>query len=151
MKKRICISVWVLFFLFFLVLLINFISNERMISKYNSHVYEFNKLWFLGFTQPYISPYNKGNIYYRKGEYELAIVQYDEALEKWPTKKAECDIRVNKALAMLKTIDVTVNTKADVDPIIDELLLVEEVLTVSGCANVDKESGHDADAQNLFN
>ena len=111
MKKKICISVWVLFFIFFLVLLVNFISNEVMINKYNKHVYEFNKLSFLGFTQPYISSFNKGDILYRKGEYEMAIAQYDDALNKWPTKDAECDIRVNKSLAMLKLIDVTVNNK----------------------------------------
>lgn len=151
MKKKICISVWVLFFIFFLILLVNTISNEVMINKYNKRVYEFNKLWFLGFTQPYISSFNKGDILYKKVEYEMAIAQYDDALAKYPTKAAECDIRVNKALAMLKLVDVTINNKDDIDPIIDQLLLVEEVLTEKGCANVDMETGHDEEAQILFN
>lgn len=151
LKNRILIAVWAVVFIFFLLLLVNFVSNEKMIKKYNEGVYEFNTLDFLGFTQPYIAPYNKGNIYYQKGSYELAIAQYDIALSKYPTRKAECDIRVNKAFCMLALIDTDYKTKDDIDPIIDQLLEVESVLTEKGCANEDFLSGHDTDAQQLFN
>lgn len=151
MRKKLLFCIWIIVFLFFGVLMVNFISNERMISKYNSGVYEFNKLSALGFTQPYIRPYNNGNIYYMQGEYELAIASYDQALTKHPTKNAICDIIVNKSLSMLQLFSVEYEKKADIDPIIDKLLEVEEVLLSYGCANADLTSGHDEEAQQLYN
>ena len=64
--KRVGIVMWSLLFLCFLCLLANDRANETMIKKYENGEYTENKLSVLGFVEPYISHYNRGNILYKK-------------------------------------------------------------------------------------
>lgn len=137
--------------IFLLVLLVNYVSNENMIKKYNRGIYEGNDLDWLGFTQPYIAPFNQGDLYYKQGFYDQAIEQYQKALKKHPTRKAICDIRVNWALALTVPLDTESKDIQILDENIRVIQEAKDILLEDGCANADHESGHDKEAQELYN
>lgn len=118
MKKYILIAVYVISLIAFLVLIIQV---------------------------PYILQYNYGNMAYNQKKYEEAIEKYENALDLFPPKSKECNIRINLALSMLKTIksDDTVSVKLNV------LQKAREVLTEKGCANEQDDNGHNAEAEKL--
>ena len=101
------------------------------------------------YFQLYIYHYNKGNDAYENGDYESAIEAYEDALACHVPDKKECDIRVNLALAMIAPIDLENLSESEVDDTIALLKEARDVLTEDGCAHMDDEDGHDADAQTL--
>lgn len=157
--KKIIIILYVVMAVVLISLGVNYYSNEKWIEKYEEGKFETNQLSFLGFTQPYIAPYNKGNMYYELGEYELAIEQYEKAIQKHPSKRKECDIRINMALAIIAPIDEDIfengsienedDGKSEIDKAIDILERASDVLTKKDCAN-EKGKGHSKKAQKLY-
>lgn len=146
--RRVIGALWAVLVLVLMVLVVNYASNEAMIRAFNNDKYEKNILAALGFTQPYISHYNQGNNYYQQGYYDLAIEEYDKALEYMVPEEAECHIRINKALSM--TRPVTKNS-INADNIKEKIAILrdaEDVLCENGCAEVDGK-GHSKDAQQL--
>lgn len=148
MKKALVISL-ILSFVLFLIMGINYISNQRMIKNYMDGIYKVNHLDVLGVFQPYIAPYNRGNIDYQLGNYDEAINEYKSALEKHPPHKKECQIRINLALAMVTKIDFENVTPEQTEDIIQTLNDAIDILVEKNCANRDHLSGHNEDAQQL--
>lgn len=146
--KRVIVGIWVLLVIFMGVLLLAYFSNRNMIKSYKKEKYEFNQLGFLGFTEPYVNPYNRGNIFYSLGDYDRAIAEYDLALSYNPPEPADCMIRVNYALALLAPIDPDKITEDNLDDVLEILDEARDILCENGCAN-DKGTGHYDPAQTL--
>ena len=103
--KRILMGMGAVFAIVLLLLMANEYGNEHMIDRYQKHHYEENQLAMLGILQPYIAPYNLGNVYYQRGEYEQAVESYQKALAYQPPEGADCMIRINLVLAKLVSFD----------------------------------------------
>lgn len=146
--KRVRIIVGIFLFISFLCLLINYIANEMMIKKYKNNEYEESKISVLGFTEPYIAHYNRGNILYKKDNYDEAIKEYEKALHLTPSHDRECKIRINLALAMVVPINLENITQNDVEEVLETLEKAKNVLYEHGCA-LSHGSGHNRDAQTL--
>lgn len=147
--RKVINALWVLLVLVLMVFVVNYASNESMIKAYNNGIYEKNNLAVLGFTEPYISHYNQGNNYFQQGYYDLAIEEYEKALDYSMPEETECMVRINKVLAITAPIDkkkITVHNLMDNIAILRE---AEEVLTENGCAD-EKGKGHNKDAQQLY-
>lgn len=157
MYKKITMVVMAVLTILFLCHFVAYASNEDFIKKYKNGEEASNSLTILGFMQPYIANYNQGNVYYKQGNYELAIMQYDKALNNNPPHKhynqvkynRECQIRINKVLAMIAPIDKEKIMPEDVDGIIKLLESAKEVLSEEGCAT-SKDSGHDDESIILY-
>lgn len=146
--KRVIVGIWVLLVIFMGILLLAYYSNRNMIKNYKKEKYEFNQLGFLGFTEPYINPYNRGNIFYSLGDYDRAITEYDLALSYNPPEPADCMIRVNYALALIAPIDPDKINEDNLEEVLDILDEARYILCEDGCAN-DKGTGHYDPAQTL--
>lgn len=146
--KRVIVGIWVLLVIFMGILLLAYYSNRNMIKNYKKEKYEFNQLGFLGFTEPYINPYNRGNIFYSLGDYDRAIAEYDLALSYNPPEPADCMIRVNYALALIAPIDPDNINEDNLEEVLDILDEARDILCEDGCAN-DKGTGHYDPAQTL--
>lgn len=146
--KRVIVGIWVLLVIFMGILLLAYYSNRNMIKNYKKEKYEFNQLGFLGFTEPYINPYNRGNIFYSLGDYDRAITEYDLALSYNPPEPADCMIRVNYALALIAPIDPDKINEDNLEEVLDILDEARDILCEDGCAN-DKGTGHYDPAQTL--
>lgn len=142
----------ILFALFFAV---RHFLNEKFIKNYNDGNYsdKYEKILLnLNYPESYVANYNLGNVCYKNGEYDEAIIYYKKALEENPPHKAhkECDIRVNLSLSMLEKIDWdNISSEKDVEKTIRMLQAARNVLTEEGCANPDDPNGHDEDAEQL--
>ena len=106
MVKKIAIAIWILTASFLGILVVNYVGNRKMIENYGQGVYQQNELGFLGFTQPYINHFNKGNVFYQLGDYQKAKQEYQLALNLRPDEPYDCKIRVNYALSYVTPIDV---------------------------------------------
>ena len=96
--------------------------------------------------------YNRGNIEFENGNYEVAITEYNNALDKNPPEKKECKIRINLAFSMLKLLNFgDVETEQKRNELIKKLEDVKKVLTEDGCAHENDNNGHSSDAQQLKN
>lgn len=148
--KRIVAIIGIVSVLAFAALLVNYICGERMIDRYNKRIYESSTVnAYLGFTQPYIYHYNKGDIYYSQGDYKGAENEFKNAL-KWKTGMPEdCEMRINYALSIVKQIDPQTVTKDNLDEAIDRLEEAKTALLKNGCAHDEDENGHNSDAQTL--
>lgn len=149
--KIVTIVIGVLLFLFFGLLTFNYFYNELTISKYEEHDYSQNDdlITHTSVFQAYMAHYNNGNIHYRKGEYEEAIEDYKQALEANPPHNdAECDIRVNLALAIIATLPEDYDALENIDQSIATLEEARDYLLQEECA-MDEEEGHNKGAQTL--
>ena len=82
--KRIVAIIGIVSVLAFAALLVNYICGERMIDRYNKRIFESSTVnAYLGFTQPYIYHYNKGDIYYSQGDYKGAENEFKNEVENW--------------------------------------------------------------------
>ena len=127
-----------------------YIGNEVIIAKYNDGDYKTDTdvLLIANLIQPYIAHYNMGNIHYQNGKYEEAIKEYKEALSLEPGKDDECDVRINLALAIIKTLPEEYNAPENVESSINILKDAKEVLIEDGCA-AQNGDGHNETAQKL--
>ena len=146
--KKMCTAIWGLLLCFLLCLAINFFANETFVKHYKEGTYKENNLSVLGFLEPHISYYNKGNVYYQKGQYEDAIACYENALSRHPSKEQECDIRINLALSMIAPIDSSQLDEQELERAIATLKDAKEILCKNGCAS-ENGDGHNKDAQTL--
>lgn len=94
---------------------------------------------------PYIIQYSYGNFAYNQKKYEEAINKYESALKLFPPKSKECRIRINLALAMLKTINNGDNANIK----LKTLQKARDVITEKGCANDEDDKGHNKEAEKL--
>jgi len=118
-------------------------------SKYENGEYSENLVKILkviNFPESYVAPYNYGNLLYQQGKYSKAVNQYNIALQSRPPKEKECSIRINKALCILKSVDLEEKTLEDN---IEILYKAREILCEKGCANTDNSNGHSKKAEKL--
>lgn len=148
MKKAIRI-INIILIIILIKFVFSFVVNEMYISKYRKEIYKeglVKSLKLLNFSERYIAHYNYGNYYYQTEDYEKAINEYNKALELRPPKGKECSIRINKALCILKSVDLKNKTAKDN---IEILYKAREVLCEEGCANTDNSNGHSKEAEKL--
>lgn len=149
--KKVLLILWCLTFIIFCGLVINYAKNEKMIEHYEEDMVRESDLSALGIIQPYIYYYNKGNILYKQGDYDLAVESYQKALGCYVPKYKECAIRINLALAMVTPIDMENITSENRDDVINTLETARDILVEDGCANMEDDYGHSEDAQTLKN
>ncbi len=129
----------------------NFLINEKFISDYEKGKYNIKILSILSFpnlSQSYIYHYNRGNALYQNERYEEAIEEYYKALNSKMSQKEECSVRINLALAKLKTLDDLENEE-NKEKNIAILKSARNVLTERGCANDKDDNGHSKEAEQL--
>ena len=151
MMKRIMAAIWTVTAMLLAIIILADYSNNRMIEKYNNGTYEQNPLGFLGFFEPQINYYNRGNIYYQLGQYDLARAEYDRALECNLHDRQDCRARVNYALSLVEEIDPAYITDENLDEVLAILDEARDILCENGCASRTDNSGHYPDAQRLKN
>lgn len=134
-------------------ILTRILTNHSYVESYNRGEYKTEKeegLLGLNVPEGYVPYYNLGNAYYRMGDYNSAIGYYNQALLQHPAEPRDCQIRINLALAMLKTIDFyNLNSQEKIDTALFMLYKARDVLTENGCASEEGSDGHNADAQKL--
>lgn len=154
MKRKILIAIYIILMLLALKLIYNNIANSILINNYNKGEYsesQAKSLTYLNFTQSYIANYNYGNILYKNGEYEKAIEEYKKSLDGIVPKEKECNIRINYALAICKTVKVDETNQESIEEAIKEYESAIDILTENGCANKDNNNGHSENAEKLKN
>lgn len=136
-----------------IIILLRILSNHNFVEAYNRGQYNTRQeegLLTLNIPEGYVPYYNLGNAYYRMGDYNSAIGYYNQALLQHPAEPKDCQIRINLALAMLKTIDFYgLNTQEKIDTALFMLYKARDVLTEHGCASEEGHDGHNEDAQQL--
>ena len=140
MKKKILIATFILLLIIMLKLIYNNIINSILINNYNNGKYskEYAKaLTFINFNQRYVANYNYGNILYQNGEYEEAIEEYKKALKGNPPKSKECNIRINYALAICKTVQVDENDQNSIQNAIKEYENAGHIWFIENNSSVD--------------
>ena len=147
--KKLLFAIWIFLAAFFICLIINHVKNEKLISDYESGVYEENEFTAFGFFEPYIAHYNQGNIEYQNGNYDKAIEEYEAAIEGGITDERDCLARINIALSMIAPINLDEINDENIDDIIAKLEEAKKVLTENGCAHEEDRNGHNDDAQQL--
>lgn len=152
MKRKAIIAIYIILILVAIKLIYNQILNVIIINNYNNNNYNENyakALVFANFPQQYVAKYNYGNILYKNGEYEEAVEQYKEALNGIIPKEKECNVRINYALAICKTVKID---ESDIESIKTAIKTYEkaiDILTEKGCANKDDYNGHSREAEQL--
>lgn len=147
--KKISIMLYIFLFLIAFKLVSSFIINEYFILKYDKGIYEeksIKYLFFINVFEPCVARYNYGNILYQNKDYDKAIEEYNKALQLFPSKKQECSIRINLALAMLNKIDFENEEKEE---IFEKLNEAKNILCETGCANLNDDNGHSKEAEIL--
>lgn len=150
--KKIFWIFYIILILILLKLIFFFVINETFISDYKNEEYSDKKLKILSmlnFPESYIVHYNKGNVFYQEEDYDSAIDECKDALTKHPTKKKECSIRINLALAMIAQIDFDDNSEENIQNAINTLYDARDVLCENGCANENDDNGHSEKAEQL--
>ena len=151
-KRKILIFVLIILFIIFLKMISNFAINSIIILKYNNGKYLEKQAEFLKkciFFESYKAHYNYGNILYQNGKYDDAILEYENALKKHVPKMKKCNIRINYALSICKTINVEEQSEDSIKKAIKEYENAIDVLTEDGCANKDDNNGHSQNAEKL--
>ncbi len=152
MRKKVLIAIYIISILFTLKLLYSFTLNNVLISKYEKGEYNTNqaeKLTYFNFPQSYVAYYNYGNVLYQNGEYEKAINNYELALNGGVSKDKRCNIRINYALAICKTVQIDEKDQESIKNGIKIYETAINVLTEDGCANKNDNNGHNSKAEKL--
>ena len=150
MLKKIAIAIWLVTALFLGILVLNYYGNRKLIERYGQGVYQQNELGFLGFTQPYINHFNRGNVFFQLGDYTKAKQEYQSALNLKPGDPYDCKIRVNYALSYVKPIDTKKITKDNYKDTIEICETAKSILSEKDCAT-ENNDGHYYAAQKLYN
>ncbi|MBQ6016656.1 MAG: tetratricopeptide repeat protein [Clostridiales bacterium] len=150
MVKKIAIAVWIITAFFFGILLVNYVANKNLIKKYGQGIYQQNEFGALGFTQPYIDDYNRGNVYFQLGAYQEAKEEYHKALSKNPDDPYDCKIRVNYALTYVLPIEIDKLTDSTYKSALNDIEEAKKILLEKGCAT-EEDGGHYYAAQKLYN
>ena len=152
MKRKVVIVIYIILILITLKMMYSVLINSILINNYNKGKYSDSQakmLTFLNFPESYIANYNYGNILYQNGEYEKAIEQYKKSLKGFIPKNKECNIRINYALAICKTVSVNEKDQTSIKNAIEKYESAIEILTQKGCANKNDNRGHNQKAEQL--
>ena len=152
MMKRILLIIAGMLSIVFIYFAYRYFYQKYLNEEYKDRNYDISQhmMEVANFNQPYIAYYNAGNIAYQNGDMKEAIKNYDKALELNGSHKKECNIRINKALALIDGIVTEVKTEEDIQKSLDLLYEARDVLLEEDCAT-DSDTGHDPEAQRLKN
>ena len=128
---------------------LNFFSNEIVNEKMKDNVFDRNDFAWLGFMEPWKEPYNLGTNYLKQRKYDEAIEQFDKALTHKMSDDDECDVRVNKALALTLPIKEEDVTDRNLDDVITKLETAEQVLLEKNFAAENGDGDYEV-AQELY-
>lgn len=150
MGKKIFIGVYVILLLVCGNLVFNFIYNSIVVYAYNNTDYKvtMSPVLMFNWSEPYIAYYNQGNIYYKEGWYADAVNSYYKALEYDMPQERECCVRINIALAMLKSLGDDYADPENVQNSLMTLYAARNVLLEKECAT-EAGDGHSEQAQKL--
>ena len=157
MRKKVLLTVLCIVVVILLKLICDYILNTIQVNSYKEEKYnaDFAQLVAtLKFNKSHAANYNYGNVLYQKGDYEGAIEQYKNALDTIVPSGEECDIRVNYALAICKTVKLEKEDEKDEAKVKEAIKKYEsaiDVLVAVECAHRNDNNGHDKDAQQLKN
>jgi tetratricopeptide (TPR) repeat protein len=92
------------------------ISNSQLKSSYNSGNYDTALFWsntlkFINILEPYIAPFNQGNILFKQQQYPSAEIEYILSLSLHPPRSKICLIRVNLSLSIEAQADILLKDK----------------------------------------
>ena len=149
--RRLTAALWTVIAIFLAILFLADYSNNRMIEKYKNGIYEQNPLGFLGFVEPHVNHYNRGNVFYSLGLYERAQEEYELAMRSHLDEPSDCRLRVNLALSMVEQINPDQINDDNLQQVLEILDEARDILCENGCASRDDNSGHYPDAQRLKN
>lgn len=93
--------------------------------------------------------YNIGVKKFEDGNYEMADIYFKDALYYPHSKRLECRIRINRALALVTPITPESVTKENIDECIATLEEARDYLIENDCAHKDDSNGHNRKAQKL--
>lgn len=128
---------------------LNFFSNEVVNEKMLDNVFDRNDFAWLGFMEPWKEPYNLGTNYLKQRDYDSAIAQFDKALSYNIPDDSECEVRINKALAMTLPINEEDVDDRNLDTYVARLEEAEAVLLEKDFAREDGKGEYE-DAQGLY-
>ena len=132
---------------------IRYFMNSKFLSAYESGNYNTDieqSLTNVNLVESYLPYYNLGNCAYQEGDYTRAIAFYKQALEQDPPKYKECPVRINLALAMIKTIDFNdLSTEKKLNNAVQTLRTARTILTAHQCAGPVEDDGHSPEAEQL--
>lgn len=157
MRNKILLTVLCIVIVILLKLIGDSVLNTIQVNSYNEGKYNAELAQLvatLSFNKSHVANYNYGNVLYQQGNYEGAIEQYKTALNTIVPSKEECDIRVNYALAICKTVKLEKEEESDEAKVEDAIKKYEsaiDVLVEVECAHRNDNNGHDKDAQQLKN
>ena len=151
MKRKIFI-IYIILICLTLKLIYNIVLNNILINRYNNGEYsevQAKILTVANFPQSYVANYNYGNILYKNAEYEKAIEEYEKALKSTVPQDKECDIRINYALAICKTVQLDEKNEDSIKEAIQIYESAIDILTENGCANRNDNNGHNQKSEQL--
>lgn len=150
MGKKIFIGVYVILLLVCGNLVFNFIYNSVVVYAYNHTDYKvsMSPILMFNWSEPYIAHYNQGNLYYKDGSYAEAVDSYYKALEYDMPQERECSVRINIALALLKTLGDDYAAPDNVENSLQTLYAARDVLLEEDCAT-ETGDGHSETAEKL--
>lgn len=97
----------------------------------------------------FIKNYNLGNLAFKGTDYDEAEYRYEQSLYYKPTKRKECNVRINYALSIVTPITPESVTYDNLEESIDRLTEAKNILTESDCAHEFDTNGHNRKAQTL--
>lgn len=150
MGKKIFIGVYVILLLICGNLVFNFIYNSIVVYAYNhtDNKVTMSPILMFNWSEPYIAHYNQGNLYYKEGSYAEAVDSYNKALEYDMPQERECSVRINIALALLKTLGDDYAAPDNVENSLQVLYAARDVLLEKDCAT-EAGGGHSQTAEKL--
>ena len=157
MRKKVLLTVLCIVVVILLKLICDYILNTIQVNSYKEEKYNADLAQLvatLKFNKSHAANYNYGNVLYQKGDYDGAIEQYKNALDTIVPSGEECDIRVNYALAICKTVKLEKEDEKDEAKVKEAIKKYEsaiDVLVAVECAHRNDNNGHDKDAQQLKN
>ena len=157
MKKKILLAALCIVVVILLKLICDYVLNTIQVNSYKEGKYNTDLAQLvatLNFNKSHVANYNYGNVLYQKEDYEGAIEQYKNALDTIVPSGEECDIRVNYALAICKTVKLEKEDEKDEAKVKEAIKKYEsaiDVLVAVECAHRNDNNGHDKDAQQLKN
>lgn len=132
-------------FLIMLKLLSPAIMNSQLKTAYDKENYDAATFWanalqFTNILEPYIAPFNRGNVLFQKKDFSTAEEEYSKSLELGVPEGLVCDVRVNLSLAIEMQADTMVREK-EYDKAILAYDRAKATLYLDGCANRHDDGG----------
>lgn len=149
--KKLLIALCAIIFVILIIFIITYSQNGKLRKNVSKGVIKESDLPSFSFIFPTIYHYNKGNVYYYLGDYDLAYAEYTKSLRRGMKGDKDCKLRINAALALVAPLDLEYITEDDIPDLLETFYTARDLLLLKGCANEDGYSGHDANAQILEN